>query len=82
MRNGKLGRKEALAILDSPIERNEELIEYVCKRTGITVAEFDKMLTAPKRNWREFKTYKKRFERLRPLFYLLKSQYGADEFFI
>lgn len=70
VRNGKLGRKEALAILDSPIERNEELIEYVCKRTGITVAEFDKMLTAPKRNWREFKTYKKRFERLRPLFYL------------
>ena len=45
MRNGKLGRK-ALAILDSPIERNEE--HRICmQRTGITVVEFDKMLTAP-----------------------------------
>ncbi|MDC0954960.1 N-acetyl sugar amidotransferase [Alphaproteobacteria bacterium] len=70
VRNGKKDRKEALAELQKPILRDDDLIDYVCKRTGISTAEFDALFTAPHRDWREFKTYKKRFELLRPLFYI------------
>jgi hypothetical protein len=33
--------------------------------------EYGRVMKGPKRSFRDFKTYKKRFERLRPLFYLM-----------
>lgn len=48
----------------------DELKSYICKRLEITEGELENFLSPGGRNWREFKTYKKRFERLRPLFYL------------
>ena len=35
--------------------------------------EYQKIFDGPKRDFRDFKTYKKRFEILRPLFYLLSQ---------
>ena len=33
--------------------------------------EFEKIITAPNNTYKDYKTYKQRFERMRPLFYVL-----------
>ena len=71
VRSGVLSRNDALKIYSTPIEPDSELIEYVIKRMGITEEEYKKIMKGAKRTFRDFKTYKKRFERLRPLFYIL-----------
>ena len=72
-RKGELSREEALAIYNSPIEADEELVSYVKKRLGITDAEYQELMLGKKRNWKEFNTYKRRFEMLRPLFSVLAN---------
>lgn len=44
------------------------LIEYFLNRLGITTEEFATTMTGERRNWRDFKTYKRQFELLEPLF--------------
>lgn len=70
-RNGLMPREEALAIYNKPIEPNPELIEYFKKRLGLSGEEYETIMKGEKKTYKEFKTYKKRFERLRPLFYML-----------
>jgi len=67
----RISREEAIKKYSEPIKPDQELIEYVKKRTGFTDDEYEKVMSGPKRTFREFKTYKKRFEILRPLFYVL-----------
>ena len=43
----------------------------VKKRLGFSDEEFEQVMTQPKRTYREFKTYKPLFERLRPFFWLM-----------
>lgn len=71
VRNGKMDRAEAWAAYNEPPTVEEELVSYVRKRLGFTEDEYDTVMAAPPRNWRDYPTYKKRFERLRPLFYIL-----------
>jgi N-acetyl sugar amidotransferase len=71
VRSGILGRDEALGIYNSPLVPDLELREYVKKRLGFTDDQFKDILNGPKRTFRDFKTYKKRFERLKPLFKIL-----------
>lgn len=70
-RTGILSREEALKIYNTPIVPDLELVEYVKKRLSLTDSEYEAILQGPKRSHKEFKTYKKRFERLRPLFFIL-----------
>jgi len=70
-RNNLLSREEALAIYSRPVEDRDELQTYFIKRLGLTEEEFEKIINGEKRNYKQFTTYKKRFERLRPLFYLM-----------
>lgn len=71
VRSGQITRDEALAEIAEPQAFDSELIELVKKRLGYRDEEFERLMTLPKRTYREFKTYKKTFERMRPLFYLL-----------
>lgn len=71
VRSGHMSREDALAEYREPITPDPELIVYFKKRLGISDEEYERIMTGEKRTYREFKTYKKRFERLRPLFYLL-----------
>ena len=50
---------------------DRELVAYVKKRLSFSDAEYTRMMVGPKRTFRDFRTYKRRFERLRPLFFLL-----------
>jgi len=71
VRAGKLTREQALSIYQTPIEADPELISYVKKRLSFSDKEFDQVMQGVKRSFRDFRTYKKRFELLRPLFYVL-----------
>jgi len=48
-----------------------ELEGYFKKRLELTDEEFTRIMSSPPRYWYEFPTYKKTFEMLRPLFYIL-----------
>jgi len=71
VRSGILPREEALKIYNTPIVPDPELIMYIKKRLDISDNDYNAIMTGPKRSFRNFKTYKKRFERLRLFFYLL-----------
>lgn len=70
-RAGLISRQEALAIYGQPVVPDPELIAYVKKRASLSDEEYARIMAGPKRTFREFRTYKRRFERLRPLFFVL-----------
>ncbi|MFC2138728.1 N-acetyl sugar amidotransferase [Bacteroidota bacterium] len=71
VRSGILDREKAIEIYNTPLENDNELIDYVKKRLALSDSQYDEIMNKPKQTFWEFKTYKKSFERLRPLFYLL-----------
>jgi N-acetyl sugar amidotransferase len=70
-REGKMSRRDAWAEYNLPPHIEEDIVTYFNKRMGFTATQFDEIMAGPKRTWHEFPTYKKRFERLRPLFHAL-----------
>ncbi len=71
VRSNLLSKQEALRIYNIPLDDDPGLVEYAKKRMEISDEEYDKVMTGPIRNFRNFKTYKKRFEQLRALFFIL-----------
>jgi N-acetyl sugar amidotransferase len=71
VRNGKMQRQEALDLYRQPPVVEYELLEYFKKRLALSDELYDRVMNDPPRSWRDFPTYKGRFERLRPLFALL-----------
>lgn len=75
VRSGVMDREEALKIYNTPIEEDAELVHFVKKRMGLTDNEYTTVMTnGVKRAWRDFKTYKKRFEKWRPFFKIMAEQ--------
>lgn len=72
-RNGFMSRSEALKIYNTPPFIEDELVNYFKKRLDITDVEFVDIMKRPTKNYKQYRTYKKRFERLKPLFYLLAN---------
>jgi len=70
-RNGSLSRSEALNQYAQPPYLEDQALEYFLKRLGLSEDEFQSLLDLPKKYFRDYKTYKRRFEVLRPLFYLM-----------
>lgn len=71
VRAGIITREEGLKEYASDPYIEPELINYFKKRLQLSEEEFDKAMNAPKKTYKDFKTYKKRFERFRPLFLIL-----------
>ncbi len=71
VRAGVISRDEALQIYNMPITPDPELVEYVKKRLSLSDKEYEEILNGEKRTFRDFKTYKKRFERFRLFFKLM-----------
>jgi len=71
VRLGMMSREEAWAEYNTPPHVEEELVAYFKKRLGLSDHEYERIMSAPPRSWQEFPTYKKRFERMRPLFAIL-----------
>ena len=70
-REGLMTREAAWAEYNTAPVVEDELLAYFKKRLEISDTEYDRQMAAPTRAWWEFPTYKKRFERCRPLFAIL-----------
>jgi hypothetical protein len=84
VRNGKMKREDAIkTYYETPPYIEEGLIDYVKKRMNFKDEEFEKIMKAKPKYWYEYPTYKKRFERLRPLFAILyKSNLVPKSFYM
>ena len=71
VRSGKISREEALRMYQEPPYLESELVEYFKKRLGYSNEEFDEIMNQPLKSYRDFKTYKKTFERMRPFFWVM-----------
>jgi hypothetical protein len=68
VRMGAKSRAAAWAEYNTPPCVERDLVEYFTKRIGLSKAEYERIMRAPRKSWRDYPTYKARFERLRPLF--------------
>lgn len=68
IRSGQMPRDEGIKLLTEPFHFDDEIVGIVKTRLGFTDEEFETTIRAPRAHWRDFKTYKPRFERLRPMF--------------
>jgi N-acetyl sugar amidotransferase len=71
VRSGQLARSDALAMLADPAPVMEDVVDLVKKRLHLSEAEFEVVMNAPQKTYVDYVTYKRTFERLRPLFWLL-----------
>jgi len=71
VRNGKLSREDAWEKYNTKPEIEPELLSYFKKRLELTDEQFDEKMREKSNYWWQFPTYKKRFELLKPLFYVL-----------
>lgn len=83
VRSGLMTREDALQRYREPPYMEDGIVEYFIKRLGVSTEEFLRILSLPKKTYRDYPTYKKRFERLRPFFYVLaKAQLVPMSFYI
>jgi N-acetyl sugar amidotransferase len=71
VRSGQMGREEGLRLMAEPPTLDPEIVALVKKRLGYSDVEFERVMNLPRRTFRDFPTYKRTFERLRPLFWAL-----------
>jgi N-acetyl sugar amidotransferase len=83
VRKGKISREQAIEIYHSPIGSVDEIIAYVKKRLDLTDDEYERLMKGKNRSFRDFKTYKRRFEALRPMFFVLaKANFVPMSFYL
>jgi N-acetyl sugar amidotransferase len=70
-RNGWMTREEALRLMNEPPHIEAGLVNFVKKRLGFSEEEFERLMTMPKKTYKDYVTYKKTFERMRPFFWLM-----------
>lgn len=70
-RNGWMSRDEALRLMQEAPHIESDLVDFVKKRLGYTDEEFEVVMDLPKKTYKDYKTYKKTFEHMRPFFWLM-----------
>lgn len=72
VRNHKMSREDAInEYYNKKPHLEPELLAYVKKRMNLSDQEFEEMMSRTPKYWYQYPTYKRRFELLRPLFYML-----------
>ena len=71
VRNGQLSRDVAIETYCKAEKVDHRLVKYFCKRLGLSENEYMYQMNAPLKFWTDFPTYKKTFERLMPMFFVL-----------
>lgn len=74
VRNGTLGRDDAIAEYSRPPVVEKRLISLVRKRLRLSEAEYLRIMNSAPKEWRDFPTYKAWFELLRPIFKILAER--------
>ncbi|PKN52255.1 MAG: LPS biosynthesis protein [Deltaproteobacteria bacterium HGW-Deltaproteobacteria-13] len=70
-RAGFISREEALQEYKTPPYIEPELVDYFKKRLGLTDEIYEKVMKGQRKTYKDYKTYKRRFELLRPMFLIL-----------
>ncbi len=82
VRSGQMSRDEALETIHQPKPFDETILEEYKKRLKLSDEEFNRLMSENPKSFRDYKTYKKTFVRMRPLFYLLyKSNFVTKSFY-
>ena len=81
VRSGQLSKERAIDMFVTSRSVDLNLISFVRKRLGFSQEEFEGIMNLPKRNFYDYKTYKKRFEKLKPLFWILMKLNRVPESF-
>ena len=81
IRSGQMTRAEGLKAMQEPAYLEPEIIELVKKRLGFSDGEFERMMNLPRKTYKDYKTYKKTFERMRPFFWLMYKMNLVPETF-
>tara|TARA_R100000900_G_scaffold98598_1_gene76272 strand:- start:785 stop:1918 length:1134 start_codon:yes stop_codon:yes gene_type:complete len=71
IRSGQMTRKLALIKMMEDKEMDDSLIVEMKKRLDLTDEQFNDIMTNDKKDYTDYPTYKRLFERLRPFFYVL-----------
>jgi len=71
VRSGQMGRDEALEMLRTPPCLDARILENVKLRLDLSNDDLKRVLELPRKTRRDFRTYKRTFELLRPLFWAL-----------
>jgi N-acetyl sugar amidotransferase len=71
VRTGQMTREQGLELISQPQAYDPELVDMVKKRLGFSDEAFDQIMHLPKRTYRDFRTYKHTFEKMRGIFWLL-----------
>ncbi|MBM6893879.1 N-acetyl sugar amidotransferase [Desulfovibrio piger] len=71
VRTQKMVREKALQLMQTPPHYEPNDLEYLKKRFNFDDKQFNFFMTQPHKTYKNYKTYKKTFERLRPFFWLM-----------
>lgn len=71
IRNGQMSREEALEKIAEPKPFDEDILVEIKKRLCFTDDQFERIMNAPRKTYRDYKTYKTLFERLRWFFWIM-----------
>lgn len=71
IRSGQMTKEEALVKINEEKPMDPSLITEMKKRLDLTDEQFDEIMSNERKNYTDYPTYKRLFERLKPLFYIL-----------
>jgi len=81
VRSGQLSREEGLELISKPQEPDQGLVDMVKKRLGFSNAEFEEIMHLPKKTYRDYRTYKRTFERMRWFWWLMYKAHRVPKSF-
>lgn len=73
IRAGMMTKEEALIRLEEPPYLEPELLDYLKKRLGLSEGKVKDLIDAPNKTFRDYKTYKRTFEKMRLFFYIMSK---------
>jgi len=75
VRSGVMNREQAIhEYYETEPYMEDDLFEYFKNRLNLTDEEFERLMELPPKRYTDYKTYKKLFKALRPLFYILAKK--------
>lgn len=83
VRSGQLSREDGLRLIAEPLHPDPQTVEMVKKRLDVSDADLARIIAAPKKTYRDYRTYKETFERMRPFFWaMMKLNRVSASFYI
>ena len=81
VRSGQKAREVALTEIKKEKPFDLKILDEIKKKLNISDDEFDDIMKAPLKSYRDYKTYKQTFERLKPFFWLMYKMHLVTKSF-